>query len=51
MNREQAIARAEKRFDDGTFFDLLAGWVNHPTESQNKACTQNLPNRCHYPLP
>jgi acetylornithine deacetylase/succinyl-diaminopimelate desuccinylase-like protein len=42
MNREQAIARAEKRFDDGTFFDLLAGWVNHPTESQNEACEEAL---------
>jgi len=42
MNREQAIARAEKRFDDGTFFDLLAGWINHPTESQNEACEEAL---------
>ncbi|UCD80605.1 MAG: M20 family metallopeptidase [Desulfobacterales bacterium] len=42
MSREQAIARAEKQFDDGTFFELLAGWVHHPTESQNEACKEAL---------
>lgn len=42
MSREQAIARAAKKFDDGTFFDLLAGWVHHPTESQNEACHEAL---------
>jgi hypothetical protein len=42
MSREKAIARAAKQFDDGTFFDLLAGWVHHPTESQNEACHEAL---------
>ncbi|MEJ2168801.1 MAG: M20 family metallopeptidase [Desulfobacterales bacterium] len=42
MSREQAIARAAKQFDDGAFFDLLAGWVQHPTESQNEACQEAL---------
>jgi acetylornithine deacetylase/succinyl-diaminopimelate desuccinylase-like protein len=42
MSREQAIVRAAKRFDDGTFFDLLADWVHYPTESQNEACQKEL---------
>jgi acetylornithine deacetylase/succinyl-diaminopimelate desuccinylase-like protein len=42
MSREQAITLAEKQFDDGIFFDLLAGWVHHPTESQNEACQEAL---------
>ena len=36
MTRENAIARAEKLFDDGSFFDLLARRVSHITESQNE---------------
>ena len=42
MSREKAIARAEALFDGGTFFDLLASWVAHPTESQNLACRDEL---------
>ncbi len=42
MSREQAIARAAKRFDDGDFFNLLAKWVHYPTESQNEACKEEL---------
>jgi acetylornithine deacetylase/succinyl-diaminopimelate desuccinylase-like protein len=42
MNREQAIVRAAKLVDDGTFFDLLADWVSHPTESQNYECEAPL---------
>jgi acetylornithine deacetylase/succinyl-diaminopimelate desuccinylase-like protein len=42
MSRENAIARAEAIFDDGTFFDLLCRWVSHPTESQNEACKDAL---------
>jgi acetylornithine deacetylase/succinyl-diaminopimelate desuccinylase-like protein len=37
MSREKAIARAEALFDGGAFFDLLARWVAHPTESQTEA--------------
>ena len=44
MSRENAIARAEAVFDDGTFFDLLTRWVSHPTESQNEACRDALGN-------
>jgi hypothetical protein len=44
MSRENAIARAEAVFDDGTFFDLLTRWVSHPTESQNEACREALGN-------
>lgn len=36
MTRENAIVRAEKMFDDGSFFDLLARRVSHITESQNE---------------
>ena len=36
MSREKAIARAEAIFDNDNFFDLLARWVSHPTESQNE---------------
>ena len=36
MTRENAIVRAEKMFDDGSFFDLLARRVSHTTESQNE---------------
>jgi len=35
MSREETIARAERMFDDGSFFDLLARRVAHTTESQN----------------
>jgi acetylornithine deacetylase/succinyl-diaminopimelate desuccinylase-like protein len=42
MSRKQAIVRAAKLVDDGTFFDLLAGWVGHPTESQNYGCEAPL---------
>ena len=35
MSREQAIAHAERYFDDGGFFDELARRVAIPTESQN----------------
>ncbi len=42
MSRDQAIARAVKQFDDGTFFQLISGWVHHPTESQNKAREKEL---------
>jgi len=42
MNRENAIARAEAIFDDGTFFNLLSSWISHPTESQNEACHDAL---------
>ncbi len=42
MSRENAIARAEAIFDEGTFFDLLTRWVSHPTESQNEACREAL---------
>lgn len=42
MSREKAIARAEALFDSGAFFDLLARWVAHPTESQNEARRDSL---------
>lgn len=42
MNRDHAIARAEAYFDDGSFFEVLARRVTHPTESQNKDCTAEL---------
>jgi hypothetical protein len=42
MSRENAIARAEAYFDDGSFFDLLTRWVSHPTESQNETCQDAL---------
>ncbi len=42
MNRDNAIARAEAMFDDGSFLDLLSRWVAHPTESQNDACRDPL---------
>lgn len=42
MKRENAIARAEKMFDEGSFFDLLARRVSHVTESQNPACNEAL---------
>ena len=32
--RDQAVAAAAGRFDEGRFFDLLARWVAVPTESQ-----------------
>ena len=35
MSREQAIARAERYFDDGGFFADLGRRVAIPTESQN----------------
>jgi acetylornithine deacetylase/succinyl-diaminopimelate desuccinylase-like protein len=37
MTRENTIQRAEALYDSGAFFDLLAQWVAHPTESQNEA--------------
>lgn len=36
MTRENAILRAQALFDNGAFFDLLADWVAHPSESQNE---------------
>jgi len=42
MSREQAIVRSAKLADDGSFFDLLAEWVAHPTESQNYDCQAPL---------
>lgn len=36
MSRESAITRAEHFFDNGSFFELLAGRIAHPTGSQNK---------------
>ena len=35
MSREQAIARAERYFDEGGFFSDLDRRVSIPTESQN----------------
>jgi acetylornithine deacetylase/succinyl-diaminopimelate desuccinylase-like protein len=36
MSRKNAILRAASFFDNGSFFELLAEWVSHPTESQNE---------------
>lgn len=36
MNRENTVLRAEALYDSGAFFNLLADWVAHPTESQNE---------------
>jgi acetylornithine deacetylase/succinyl-diaminopimelate desuccinylase-like protein len=42
MSREQAIARAERYFDQGLFFDELARRVSFPTESQNPERAREL---------
>jgi len=42
MSREQAIARAERYFDEGGFFDELSRRVSIPTESQNPAGLPHL---------
>jgi acetylornithine deacetylase/succinyl-diaminopimelate desuccinylase-like protein len=42
MTRERAIARAEKMFDEGLFFDLLSRRVAHKTESQNEDRNQEM---------
>lgn len=42
MTRENAIVRAEKMFDDGAFFELLARRVSYATESQNESCMEEL---------
>jgi acetylornithine deacetylase/succinyl-diaminopimelate desuccinylase-like protein len=42
MNREQAIARAERYFDDGGFVTDLARRVAIPTESQNPERREEL---------
>jgi acetylornithine deacetylase/succinyl-diaminopimelate desuccinylase-like protein len=42
MSREQAIARAERYFDDGGFFSDLARRVAIPTESQNPERREDL---------
>ena len=36
MTRDHAIDRAEKMFDGGAFFDLLARRVSHRTDSRNE---------------
>ncbi len=42
MRRVNAVTRAEKMFDGGDFYDLLARRITYSTESQNPSCNETL---------